>query len=231
MKYTNSKKKLLQKYRLYVIIDKKTSGKQSLVNIASQIKNNGRGLIVQLRDKISKRKVILEEALRIRAILADSQALFIINDYLDIAKITDSDGVHLGQGDTSIETARRILGKDKIIGISCHSLKQALQAEKKGADYIGIGPIFPTPTKPQYSSKGPGLIKKIKGKIGIPFFAIGGINENTLSKIRSCGAERIAVCSAICKSKNILSSINFFNKLYPETNYAGRNRINSEYYG
>lgn len=209
-----SKKKLLQKFHLYVIIDKKTSGKRSLSNIADQIKNKGCDIVVQLRDKISRRGIILEDAIKIRRILSNSRTLFIINDYLDIAKITDSDGIHLGQKDTSIETARKILGKDKIIGISCHNLEQALLAERKGADYIGIGPIFPSSTKPEYSAKGLNLIKRIKEKVKIPFFAIGGINRNNLSEIHSYGAQRVAVCSDICKAKNILSSLKVFTKYY-----------------
>ena len=111
--------------------------------------------------------------------------------------------MHFGQGDLSLKLARQFLGPNKIIGISCHSLKQAIDAQNCGADYIGIGPIFPTSTKPGMKSVGLGLIKAVSKKIKIPFFAIGGIKRNNLDSVLSAGAKRVAICSAICKAKNI----------------------------
>jgi len=196
MTSTNSRKTLLKESRLYAIIDKKVSGQHSIFNIVSKIKSSGVD-IIQFRDKESKKEDILRNAFLIHKLLLNTKKLFIINDYLDVAKLVDSDGLHLGQADTSIEIARRVLGKDKIIGISCHSLKQALQAQSRGADYISIGPIFATPTKPEYKPIGLNPIKALKGKIKIPFFVIGDITLNNINRILSAGAERIAVCRAL----------------------------------
>lgn len=206
-----SRKRLLKRSRLYLILDKKTIGRQSPAAVAGKIKNTGIN-IIQLRDKSGDKAQILKEASLVRKALLKTKTLFIINDYLDIAKIADSDGVHLGQRDTSIEIARRILGKGKIIGISCHNLKQALDAQKRGADYIGIGPIFKTPTKPQYKAVGLRLIKEVKNKISIPFFAIGDINKDDLSKVLLSGARRVAICRAILKAKNPLFTASYFSK-------------------
>lgn len=201
-----SKRRLLKESRLYVIIDKQIAANRPILNIARQIKHSGAG-IIQLRDKISKKENILREGFILRKLLLNSKTLFLINDYLDIAKIVECDGVHLGQDDLSIELARKILGKEKIIGVSCHSLKQAVQAQKSGADYISIGPVFPTPLKPEYKPVGLQLIKRIKAKIKIPFFAIGHINEPNIDRVVSSGAKRVAICRAALEAKNIPAAI------------------------
>lgn len=186
---------MLKKSRVYVIIDKDTAGKTCLTDIAKKIaKAKTAAFITQYRDKNSKREDILKRALSLRKILPKEKTLFIINDYIDIAKISGCDGLHLGQKDLSIETARMILGKDKIIGISCHSLKQAKDAQRRGADYIGIGPVFSTPTKPDYKPIGLKEFKKIRQDIRIPFFAIGGINDKNIREVLNAGANRVAVC-------------------------------------
>lgn len=193
-----SKKKQLAGSFLYVIVN----------NAAILPKIKGSGIdVVQLRNKQYPGPELLEEAIKLRKILKKEKRLFIVNDCLDIAKITDSDGIHLGQGDTSLKTARKILGKDKIIGVSCHTLKQAKDAQAAGADYISIGPVFHTPTKPQYRAVGLSLIAKIKGKIKIPVFAIGGIDKNNAPEVLASGAKRIAVVRAVNQSKIIASII------------------------
>lgn len=201
----NLKEKRLAKSRLYVIIDKS--------DLANKIKPKKLPDIIQFRDKNSDKARLLKNVYVLQKLLHKTKTLFIINDYLDIAKIVDSDGIHLGQLDISIEIARKILGQDKIIGISCHNLKQALDAQKRGADYISIGPIFKTATKPEIKrTVGLGLIKKVKKKIKIPFFAIGGIGKKNIERIISAGAKRIAIHSAICKAKNISLATRYFAK-------------------
>jgi thiamine-phosphate pyrophosphorylase len=202
---------LLEKSHLYILIDKKVSGCRSIVKTVKKIKDS-LPLIIQLRDKESKRESVLKEAYALRKLLLNSKTIFIINDYIDIAKIVNSDGIHLGQDDLPPAIARKLLGKDKIIGVSCHNLNQAIQAQKNGANYISIGPIFPTPIKPEYKDTGLNLIKMVSEKIRIPFFAIGGIDENNLSRVLSSGAKRVAVCRAICQAKNIANSIKNFRK-------------------
>lgn len=199
----NLKKKLLNNSRLCLIIDKETSGNKSIFGIASEIKSSGIPCIIQLRDKISKKTDILKEACVLKKLLLKSSIVFIINDYPDIAKITDCDGVHIGQDDMGIAAARGILGKEKIIGVSCHSLKQAKQARDNGADYIGIGPVFGTPTKPEYKPIGLKMFNRIIKQIGIPTFAIGGINKDNIQQLTSVGANRIAVVRAVCQAGNI----------------------------
>ncbi len=208
------KKDSLKKYRLYLIVDKKASlPKRDIPAIVAGVKGLKMG-IIQLRDKRSTKESIIRDAFIIRKALSGTKTLFIVNDYLDVAKITDSDGVHLGQEDLSPGIARKILGHEKIIGISCHNLRQALKAQKEGADYIGFGPIFPTSTKPGIKKTlGPKAMKSLKGKIRIPCFAIGGINRSNINEAVSNGAEKIAICSAILKAKDMPSEIKYFTDI------------------
>lgn len=184
-----------------MILDKKVLGNRPVLDTAKKIKDSGVD-IIQFRDKESKIESILGDAYAVRKLLTESKTLFILNDYADIARIIDSDGVHLGQEDTPIEIARRILGEDKIIGVSCHSLRQAEEAQDKGADYISIGPLFLTSTKPEYKPIGSDLIKKLNRFVKIPFFAIGGISEDNLSEVLSYQTKRVVVCKAVCRAKD-----------------------------
>jgi thiamine-phosphate pyrophosphorylase len=129
--------------------------------------------------------------------------VFIVNNRLDIAQLVGADGLHLGQSDLPLKPARRILGKDKLIGISCHNLSQALNAQSQGADYISIGPLFCTKTKPGLKPINPKLIKMISQRVRIPYFVIGGLNYSNINKAISYGARRIALCRAICRAGNI----------------------------
>lgn len=208
----NLRKRLLKESRLYVVVDKRVCGHRPMSDIANRVKDSG-AVVIQLRDKESKKETVLKEAYRLKKLLTNAGILFIINDYIDIARIVDSDGIHLGQDDLPIATARQLLGNDKIIGKSCHSLIQAVKAEKEGADYISIGPVYATPTKPEYKAVGLDLIRKVKKAIHIPFFIIGGINEGNISGILSFGVGRIAVCRAVCRAKNIPLTIKKFTEI------------------
>jgi len=196
-----SKKRLLRESRLYLILDKKALGRKPLPAVLNNLKNSGID-VIQLRDKASRKIEVLKAAFSLKKLLSGAKTLFIINDHADIAAICAADGVHLGQCDIPIRTARRMLGKNKIIGISCHSLKQALAAQRNGADYIGIGPIFSTPTKPEYKPIGLKELAKLRGRIRIPYFAIGDINKSNLKSLLAAGADRAAFCRAILKAKN-----------------------------
>jgi len=207
------KKDLLRKQRLYLIVDKKIFYNRNIPAMVARIKGYGAG-IIQFRDKQSNKESIVKEALLLRKALSNTDTLFIVNDYLDVAKILNCDGLHLGQEDSSLGIARKILGPDKIIGVSCHNLKQALKAQKEGADYIGFGPVFPTTTKPRIKkTTGLNLIKKLKKKMKIPFFAIGGINKSNINEVLSSGTDKVAICSAILKAKNIPSEIKYFSNI------------------
>jgi thiamine-phosphate pyrophosphorylase len=157
----------------------------------------------QYRDKKGPKRLIWETAQLLAQIAQKAEALFIVNDYTDIAMAVDADGVHLGQDDLPIEETRKILGNDKIIGISTHSIEQAVAAEQEGATYIGFGPIFPTTSKVAGVVQGIVNLKIIRQKVTIPIIAIGGINRSNATETIHSGANGIAVISAILSADDL----------------------------
>jgi len=149
---------------IYLILDRPSFSGFSLKKIINLTAGKEIGLL-QLRDKLSAKADVLKFAIRLAKHLALTETLFIVNDYLDVAVASGADGLHLGQGDLSLKRARKILGKDKIIGLTCHNLAQALDAQKAGADYIGIGPLYATPTKPGCAGIGLKTAAALKAKI------------------------------------------------------------------
>ncbi len=206
-----SKRRLLKNSRLYVILDKETTPKP--LSLVKQLIKDNFISIFQLRDKVSPKAIILSEAKHIKYLLKKTKTIFIINDYADIAKLTNADGLHLGQNDLPIKEARKLLGRNKIIGISCHSPKEAREAERSGADYIGFGPLFQSPTKPGYKAIGTSSLRKVMRRIKIPVFAIGGINTKNLKRLKAKRIERIAVCSLISKTKHPSYTIQRLNQI------------------
>jgi len=192
----------LRDFRLYVIIDKKAAIGRDLAYIAEEAIAGGAD-IIQLRDKESQARELVEAGRAIRKVVGKDKALFIVNDRPDIALAIGADGVHLGQDDLPVDCARSVLGKDKIIGLSTHSLEQAAAAQDSGADYIGVGPVFSTPTKPGYKAVGLGLIERVKEMNGIPFVAIGGISAANIGDVIAAGASRVAVVRAVCGAKDV----------------------------
>ena len=171
-------------------------------------------MIIQLRDKESDKSTILKTAQALKKTLRKRTSIFIVNDYVDIARLVDADGVHLGQSDLPLAAARKLLGKNKIIGVSCLNLKQAMLAQDQGADYLGFGPVFSTDTKPESAALGLGKLKALKNKIKIPIFAIGGINETNITEVLSLGVHGAAISSAICTAPDlVLATRRFFNIL------------------
>jgi len=193
------RKILLKKSRVYLILDRPGYVRFSLRKISSLVSGKEISLI-QLRDKLSAKADVLKYALKLAKQIRPTKTLLIINDYVDVAAAALADGVHLGQEDLSIREARKILGKDKIIGASCHNLRQAVKAQKEGADYIGIGPVYATATKPGYPGIGLKAAAELKAKIKIPYFAIGNIGPGNIEEIAAAGFKRIAVCQAILKA-------------------------------
>lgn len=183
------------KANLYLITDR-TIARLSHTQIVSTALATGVRTI-QFREKNMTGKELYQEAVTIREIVRKYGATLIINDYVDIAKAVDADGVHLGQEDMPVEEARKVLGKAKVIGISTHSLAQAVRAEKGGADYIGFGPLFETSTKDAGRSKGIGGLRKIRKRIRIPVVAIGGITCENVSTVLEAGADACAIVSGI----------------------------------
>ncbi len=194
--------KLLKNSQLYVILDKRVAGEKDLRQMALQTIAS-RAQIIQYRDKLSDDRGFLYNALELQKICKAKQVPFIINDRLEVAWYIRADGVHLGQKDLPLKIARKLLGKNKIIGGSAESLKQALEVQKEGADYVGVGPVFKTTTKEIEEPKGPILLQSVMSKLKITIFAIGGINLNNLEQVLSAGIRKVAVSSAILNSPDI----------------------------
>lgn len=162
---------------------------------------------IQYREKNETRRVIYKEALRLRQLTVEFGASLIVNDYADIAAAVEADGVHLGQDDLPLKEARKIMG-ERIIGISTHSLSEAMKAERDGADYIGFGPIFQTSTKDAGEPKGVSVLEEIKRNVSVPVVAIGGVSLENLGSVLYAGADAVAVASAILRgeiSENVRS--------------------------
>ncbi|TAN60039.1 thiamine phosphate synthase [bacterium] len=210
--YTNLKKRQRLNSPLYAIIDRQACGLKDPEKIAKECVSAG-VRILQLRDKTEGIGAFYKNALLIKRITAN-RALFIINDRADIAKLSGADGLHLGQSDLPIKSARALLGPRAIIGKSCHSLKQALNAEKEGADYVSIGPIFKTPTKPGYRAVGLGLLREARTRLKVPIVAIGGINKDNIALIKKANVKTAAVVRAVCKSKNVTKAVGDLERLF-----------------
>lgn len=177
---------------------------------------NGGVRIIQYREKNKKQKEVLAECREIRKITMENNIVFIINDYIDIAMMVDADGVHIGQDDIPLKEARAILG-NKIIGVSTHSPEQANQAIDNGADYIGVGPIFPTNTKEDVCPPvGFKYLDWIIKNTNIPFVAIGGIKSHNINQISRKGAKTIALVTEIVSSDDIESKIRKLSALMAE---------------
>lgn len=154
---------------------------------------------IQLRNKEGSRRHVYEEAIRLRNIAKNFHAVLIVNDHPDIALAVSADGVHLGQDDLPAKEARKIMGDDVLIGISTHTVEQAIGAEREGADYIGFGPVFHTATKNAGTPRGIDMLHEIKSRVHIPVVAIGGINPGNVKSVFEAGADAVAVASAILR--------------------------------
>lgn len=198
--------------RLYLILDKDYCFRGNLTGLFRQVSKETIDL-VQLRQRHACDRDFLNDAKIIKRLAHAKDAIFLINNRLDIAQIIDADGLHLGQSDLPLNAARGILGKNKIIGLSCHNLTQALKAEAEGADYISIGPAFSSPLKPNLKPIDLRLIRRVSQKIKIPLFVIGGINCSNIRKVISYGAERVALCRAICGAQDPKKSARQLRKL------------------
>jgi len=168
---------------------------QDPVEIAAEACKGG-AKILQYREKRISRKEMLGIALKIREITRQTNTIFIVNDFIDIALLSGADGVHLGQDDIPISKARELTPKGFIIGVSTHSLEQALEAEKQGADYIGSGPVFATPTKENYIPIGMSTLKEVLNAVQIPVVAIGGIDTDNIRELYDLGARNFAMVRA-----------------------------------
>ncbi|OGX04292.1 MAG: thiamine-phosphate diphosphorylase [Omnitrophica bacterium RIFCSPLOWO2_12_FULL_50_11] len=195
------KRKCLRNFKLYAITDLTQQDPEILEKINAALR--GGVDVIQLRSTALSDRVLFELGRKIRDVTRRQKKLFIVNDRTDLMLAVDADGVHLGQDDLPIKQARRIIGHSKkIIGRSTHSLEQAVEAEGDGADYIGFGPLFRTPTKPTYTPVGLRMIPQVLRRVSIPVVFIGGIDSSNVQSVLQAGANRVAVVRAIFSAQN-----------------------------
>jgi thiamine-phosphate pyrophosphorylase len=188
----------LRKARLYLISDAHPVGGdlEEFLRLALQ----GGVDVVQLRDKSIGANEIVRAGRVFRRLCDAYDALFVVNDRPDLAVACGADGVHMGQTDGAIDDVRRKLGADMLIGRSTHSRRQIEQACQAGVDYIAVGPVFATPTKPDYPPVGLELVRFAAAGASVPFFAIGGIDTTNAADVAAAGASRVAVVRAIAEA-------------------------------
>ncbi|TWT31738.1 thiamine phosphate synthase [Blastopirellula retiformator] len=186
--------------RLYVLID---GGRDEdhFAELVTQLIAGGVA-ILQLRDKRIDDKTLLARAQHLRKMTSESSTFFIVNDRPDVALLADADGVHVGQEELSVKEARAVLGVDKLVGVSTHSIEQARRAVLDGADYIGVGPTFPSQTKSFDQFPGLDLVRQVAAEIRLPAFAIGGISAENVTQVIEAGLCRVAVSGAVAAAED-----------------------------
>lgn len=187
---------------LYAVTDRRWANKQSLKE-QIELSLKGGVTFLQLREKNLSEEEFLKEAKEIKSLAKEYKVPFIINDNVDVAMKVDADGVHVGQDDRDAKEVRKIIGKNKILGVSAQTIKQAIKAEKDGADYIGVGAVFPTGTKKDAENLSIEILKKICQSVTIPVVAIGGITKENILKLKGSNIAGVALVSAIFASKDI----------------------------
>lgn len=193
-----SKKELM----LYAVTDRHWLGDETLYDQVKKALDGG-ATFVQLREKKLDREDFLAEALEIQKLCREYGVPFVINDEVSIAKDIDADGVHVGQSDMEAMDVRKVLGPDKILGVSAQTVEQAIIAEKHGADYLGVGAVFATGSKDDADDVSHETLKAICEAVSIPVIAIGGITKDNVSELAGSGICGVAVISAIFGQNDI----------------------------
>jgi thiamine-phosphate pyrophosphorylase len=189
--------------RLYGILDLGYVETCDAARIVGQMIEGGVD-VIQLRGKGNSIEELVDLAAELHGLTTRSSTPLIVNDYAEIASRVPVEGVHVGQDDDSIELARCKAGRNVLLGKSTHSLEQAGAAQREGADYIGFGPIFATPTKPEYPPIGLADIRRVHAEVSLPIFCIGGINIDNLQSVIDAGAKRVVMVSALLKAHSIV---------------------------
>ncbi len=171
--------------------------------------------VMQLRLKEASSRDFLAAARAISKLCHERAAILIINDRADVALLSEADGVHLGQGDLPLEAGRRLLGSDKIIGISTASVEQARAAEAGGADYIGFGPMYPGGLKQIKTGQGIAKLREVRGAVRIPIVAIGGITEATVAEVLDAGADAAAIITDVVRAQDVANKVRAILALKP----------------
>ncbi len=197
----------------YFITDHKLSENDIVKDVDLALQAGVR--LVQFREKTRRKTEYFNELIEIKDLCAKHQAKLIINDDIQLAKEVDADGIHLGQGDSSIEEAKRLLGSSGIIGISVYTLAEAHKAQEQGASYLGVGHIFPTSTKIKESPPlGTSILKEFKQKLTIPIVAIGGIHINNAPSVIETGVDMLVALSYSLKGGQVKENITELTRLF-----------------
>ena len=184
---------------LYAIVDPFDTGRDPAALAAALLRGGAR--ILQLRWPGASARELLAAARAIRPLARAAGALFLVNDRPDVARAAEADGVHLGQDDLPVAAARRVLGAGGRIGVSTHDLEQARAAEAAGADYIAVGPVYATTTKPDaLAPRGLALVSAVRAAVRCPLVAIGGITPETAAAVRAAGADAVAMIGALVRA-------------------------------
>ena len=179
-----------------MVLDRAGAGQRDLDGLLEAVIAGG-GRMVQLREKTWESGRVLPMAERLRARCRAANVTFIVNDRVDLALVLDADGVHLGQDDLPALRARPLLKPGMILGVSTHSVEQARAARDAGADYVAVGSMFPTGSKPGFQLVGPALIRAVRAEIAAPLIGIGGITPDNVAEVIRAGADGVAVISAV----------------------------------
>lgn len=195
---------------LYLILDQQCTDRD-ILSIAIEAIEAGVD-IIQYREKVLSKKDAITIAGRLRELTYKAGVTFIVNDDPSVALAVDADGVHLGQDDVPPDIARKILGNNKIIGISTHSMKEVSDADKADVDYIAFGPVFYSDTKTVTSPYGVEGLRGIRASVHVPLIAIGGINKDNVSDVVKAGADSVAVISAVLAAVDVKKAVRELKK-------------------
>ena len=186
---------------LYAVTDRTWVEDTTLMNQVKEALEGGITFL-QLREKHLSKEEFIKEAREMKELSKEYKVPFVINDNIEVALAVDA-GVHIGQDDMSVEEARKLLGEDKIIGVSAHNVEEAIKAQKGGADYLGVGAMFPTGTKTDADSVSMEELQKIRVAVSLPIVVIGGINKGNAGRFKPMGIDGLAVVSAIIAQSDI----------------------------
>lgn len=188
-------------YTLYLVTDRNQPAPGTFEKVVEEAIRGG-ATLVQLREKLGDTGIFYERARQLKQVTDRYHVPLIIDDRIDIMLAVDADGVHVGQSDMPVSVARKMIGHDKILGVSAGTLEEAVKAEKDGADYLGVGAMFPTATKTDADITSMETLKVILQTVHIPVVVIGGINQKTIPQFKGLDIAGCAVVSAIMASRN-----------------------------
>lgn len=210
-----SRDKLAKSLLLYAVTDRHWLGDRTLYDVVRESLDGG-VTFLQLREKDLDNEHFYEEAVKLQAMAKEYNVPFVVNDNVDIAVKMNADGVHVGQHDMEAGDVRALIGPDKILGVSAQTVEQALLAEKRGADYLGVGAVFPTGSKDDADDVSYDTLKAICEAVSIPVVAIGGITKENTPELAGSGICGIAVISAIYGQPNIYEATTALKKVTEE---------------